>query len=58
MSSLQKSGQKAEKSGEYREVGPRGGKVRNPSQYSMDKGETLPPVNSGNKLKRISRKKK
>ncbi|MCY3574033.1 MAG: YjzC family protein [Chloroflexi bacterium] len=58
MSKLQKPGQKAERSGEYKEVGSRGGKVDKPKQYTMDKGETLPPVRSGNKLKRISPKKK
>ena len=58
MSKLKKPGHKADKSGEYREVGTRGGKVKNPKQYSMDKGKTLPAVRRGNKLKRISRKKK
>ena len=58
MSKLKKPGQKADRSGEYREVGPRGGKVSKPKQYTMDKGKTLPAVKSGNKLKRISRKKK
>ena len=54
MSKLKKPGQKADKSGEYLEVGPRGGEADNPKQYTMDKGETLPPVKIGNKLKRIS----
>ena len=58
MTDLQKSGEKANRSGEYLEVGPRGGKVSNPTQYSMDRGETLSPTRKGNKLKRISRKKK
>ena len=58
MAGLQKTGQKAKSAGEYLEVGIRGGAVSNPKQYSMDKGETLPPVRPRHKLKRISRKKK
>ena len=58
MSQLQKSGQKAQQSGEYREVGTRGGKVSGAKQYTMDKGKRLPAVRKGNKLKRVSRKKK
>ena len=58
MAELQKTGEKAKPSGEYLEVGTHGGKVSNARKYSMDKGETLPPVKSGHKLKRVSRKKK
>ncbi len=58
MARLQNTGEKAKSSGEYLEVGIRGGEVRNPSKYSMDKGVTLPPVKTGHKLKRVSRKKK
>ncbi len=57
MTDLQKSGEKAHRSGEYIEVGPRGGKVSNPIQYTMEQGETLSPVRKRNKLKRISRKR-
>ena len=58
MGNLQKPGEKAKKSGEYLEVGPRKGKAHAGKQYTMDKGKTLPAVSKGNKLKRISRKKK
>ena len=58
MAGLQKTGEKAKSSGEYLEVGKRGGKVSNARKYSMNKGVTLPPVKSGHKLKRVSRKKK
>ena len=57
MRKLQKPGQKADQSGEYREVGPKGGKVDKPKQYTMDKGKRLPAVRKGNRLKRVSRKK-
>jgi len=58
MSNLQKPGEKAKQSGEYREVGIRGGSVSGAKQYTMDKGKRLPAVRKGNKLKRVSRKQK
>ena len=58
MSDLQTPGEKANESGEYIEVGPRGGKVSGGKLYTMDKNKRLPAVRAGNKLKRISRKKK
>lgn len=41
-----KSGQPAPSKGEYREVGPRGGKTDN--VVSMDKDETMPPTTKPN----------
>ena len=36
-----KSGQTAQKSGQYLEVGPRGGAIK---EVTISKGETLPPT--------------
>ena len=58
MNNLQTPGEKAKKSGEYIDVGPRGGKVSGGKQYTMDKNKRLPAVRAGNKLKRIPQKKK
>lgn len=37
-------------SGKYKEVGPRGGKVKSPRQVKIDSGDRLPPTQAkGNK---------
>ena len=41
----QEPGEKPSRPGEYREVGPRGGQVRNPRQVTIEPGDTrLPPT--------------
>ncbi len=41
----QRPGEKPNSPGEYREVGPRGGKVSNPRQVTIEKGDNpLPPT--------------
>ncbi len=51
----QKPGEKPSSSGEYREVGPRGGKVSGPRQVTIEKGDTplLPTQESGRKWIKI-----
>jgi len=51
---LQKPGEEPDKSGEYKEVGPRGGDVDNPRKVTIEKGDTpLPPTQeSGRRWKR------
>lgn len=58
MGNLKKPGQMAEKRKQYKEVGPRGGKVNIAKQYTMDNGKRQPAVKRGNKLKRMSRERK
>ncbi|MGD1909255.1 MAG: YjzC family protein [Leptolyngbyaceae cyanobacterium] len=57
MSNLQKPGEKPNKPGEYRERGPRGGKVSKPRQVTIEQGDTpLPPTQeSGRTWEWISR---
>ena len=52
---IQKPGEKTAKPGEYLEVGPRGGKVKDPRQATMEKGDSpLPPTQeAGRKWKKI-----
>lgn len=41
-------------SGEYREVGPRGGEVSHPRQVTIDSGDRLPPTQEkGHKWEKI-----
>jgi YjzC-like protein len=56
MANLQKPGEESSKSGEYIESGPRGGKVPNPRQVTIGRGDTpLPPTQeSGRTWERIS----
>jgi YjzC-like protein len=56
MTNLQKPGEEPSKSGEYIERGPRGGKVLNPRQVTIERGDTpLPPTQeSGRTWERIS----
>ena len=51
----QKPGEKPNRSGEYREVGPRGGQVRNPRQVTIEPGDPrLPPTKEpGRRWERI-----
>ena len=45
MTNRQKPGEKPAKPGEYREKGPRGGKVAEPRQVTIEKGDPkLPPT--------------
>ena len=44
ISDLKKPGQDNQPSGKYREVGPRGGEVKNPRTVKIDKGDRLPPT--------------
>ena len=42
------------RAGEYKEVGSRGGSVKNPRQVTIDKGDRLPPTQEkGHKWKKI-----
>lgn len=51
---LFKPGQDNKKPGEYIEVGPRGGKVTDPRQVTIDKGDRLPPTQQpGRKWEKI-----
>ena len=52
---LQKPGETPVKPGEYEERGPRGGKVPNPRQYTIERGDDpLPPTQkSGRTFKRV-----
>ena len=51
MSKLQKPGEAPDMPGEYLERGPRGGKISDPSQVTIERGDKpLPPTKeSGNK---------
>ena len=51
----QKPGEKPHKPGEYREVGPRGGEVRDAREVTIKRGSTrFPPTqDSGRQWKRI-----
>ncbi|SMB95538.1 YjzC-like protein [Desulfonispora thiosulfatigenes DSM 11270] len=54
MSSLKKPGTDNEPAGKYKEVGPRGGEVKNPRVIEIDKGDRLPPTQEkGHKWKKI-----
>jgi len=44
MPNRKKPGEIADKPGEYGERGSRGGKVPNPRQVTVDRGEKLPPT--------------
>ena len=45
MSNLQKPGEKPNRPGEYEERGPRGGKIQNPRQVTIEpKDDKLPPT--------------
>lgn len=59
MGKLQKPGEKPNKSGEYVERGPRGGKVRKPRQVTIEPGdEKLPPTQEPNrKWERVGKPK-
>lgn len=49
MSKLQKPGEKPQNSGEYIERGPRGGKVPNPHQVTIEPNDNkLPPTREKN----------
>jgi hypothetical protein len=50
-----KPGETPLNSGEYKEVGPRGGEVKNPRQVTIERGDTpLPPTQeAGRKWKRV-----
>lgn len=54
-SNLQKPGEKPHKPGKYTEVGPRGGKVIDGHNATIEPGDNkLPPTSmSGNKWKRV-----
>ena len=41
---LHKPGEDNQSPGEYLEVGPRGGQIKNPRQVSIDAGDRLPPT--------------
>lgn len=44
MSDLKKPGQDNQPPGVYKEVGSRGGNVKNPREVKIDKGDRLPPT--------------
>lgn len=44
MADLKKPGMDNQPSGKYKEVGPRGGDVKNPRIVSIDPGDRLPPT--------------
>lgn len=53
MSDLKKPGTDNQPPGEYKEVGPRGGKVNNPRTVKIDAGDRLPPTQEkGHKWKK------
>ncbi len=55
MSALHSPGTDDLPAGEYQEVGPRGGKVKNAQQVTIEKGDRLPPTPvKGHKWTRIS----
>ncbi|GKX27875.1 hypothetical protein SH1V18_03550 [Vallitalea longa] len=50
MSNLSKPGTDNKPAGTYKEVGPRGGQIKNPRTVKIDRGDRLPPTQSkGNK---------
>lgn len=54
MSELIKPGTDNQPSGDYKEVGPRGGEVSKPRTVHIDKGDRLPPTQEpGNKWKKV-----
>lgn len=55
MANTQKPGEKPNRPGEYREVGPRGGRVQKPREVTIEPGDNpLPPTSRpGNKWQRI-----
>ena len=57
MKNRQRPGEKPNKSGEYIEVGPRGGKVKKPRQVTIESGDSpLPPTSQkGNQWERIGK---
>ncbi|MCY4063109.1 MAG: YjzC family protein [Chloroflexi bacterium] len=58
MAKTQNPGEKADRSGEYEERGPRGGKVPNPGPKSVRRNVKLPPTQKpGRKWKRIGPRK-
>lgn len=51
MKNYQKPGEHPSRSGEYIEVGPRGGVVSNPRQVTIETGDTpLPPTQQSGRL--------
>ena len=45
MATTQKPGEKPSRAGEYQERGPRGGRIRNPRQVTIERGDKkLPPT--------------
>ncbi|MEC6747343.1 YjzC family protein [Marinilactibacillus sp. XAAS-LB27] len=53
MSNLYKPGEDNKPAGKYEEVGPRGGKVPNGNNATIDKGDRLPPTSEkGHKWKK------
>lgn len=56
MADLHKPGTDNLPKGKYKEVGNRGGEVRNPRVVDIDQGDRLPPTQeSGRKWKKIQR---
>lgn len=54
MPNLKKPGTDNEPAGTYKEVGPRGGAVKDPRVVKIDQGDRLPPTQeSGHKWKKI-----
>lgn len=53
MANIYKPGTDNRPAGNYTEVGPRGGKVNDPREVHIDKGDRLPPTQKpGNKWKK------
>ncbi|AUJ23153.1 YjzC family protein [Virgibacillus dokdonensis] len=53
MSNLKKPGTDNQSPGKYKEVGPRGGGVKDPREVKIDKGDRLPPTQKpGHKWKK------
>lgn len=53
MSNLKKPGQDNQQPGKYKEVGPHGGKVKDPRIVNIGNGDRLPPTSKlGNKWKK------
>jgi YjzC-like protein len=53
LSNLKKPGTDNQSPGKYEEVGPRGGKVKDPRVVKIDKGDRLPPTQEpGHKWKK------
>lgn len=54
MANLKKPGMDNQPAGKYKEVGPRGGEIKNPRVVNIDRGDRLPPTQQqGNKWKKI-----